>query len=107
MVMAVDSWTFEYTLIIIAIDVEIGVEFLSATVWDEASFMITSPTVVFLAISQDFARHPFFCYGGKRILFFIIREEIIIKIIGLMVKCTPERGHNALFFIPLQVFIML
>ena len=26
---------------------------------------------------------------------------------GLMVKCTPERGHNALFFIPLQVFIML
>ena len=27
--------------------------------------------------------------------------------IGLMVKCTPERGHNALFFIPLQVFIML
>ena len=27
--------------------------------------------------------------------------------LGLMVKCTPERGHNALFFIPLQVFIML
>jgi len=27
--------------------------------------------------------------------------------IGLMVKCTPERGHNALFFIPLEVFIML
>jgi len=26
---------------------------------------------------------------------------------GLMVKCTPERGHNAFFFIPLQVFIML
>ena len=26
---------------------------------------------------------------------------------GLMVKCTPERGHNALFFIPLEVFIML
>ena len=26
---------------------------------------------------------------------------------GLMVKCTPEWGHNALFFIPLQVFIML
>ena len=22
-----------------------------------------------------------------------------------MVKCTPERGHNALFFIPLEVFI--
>ena len=21
------------------------------------------------------------------------------KIIGLMVKCTPEKGHNALFFI--------
>ena len=29
------------------------------------------------------------------------------SIFGLMVKCTPERGHNALFFIPLQVFIML
>ena len=29
------------------------------------------------------------------------------KLCGLMVKCTPERGHNALFFIPLQVFIML
>lgn len=29
------------------------------------------------------------------------------KKFGLMVKCTPERGHNALFFIPLQVFIML
>ena len=28
-------------------------------------------------------------------------------ILGLMVKCTPERGHNALFFISLQVFIML
>ena len=27
--------------------------------------------------------------------------------LGLMVKCTPERGHNALFFIPLEVFIML
>ena len=26
---------------------------------------------------------------------------------GLMVKCTPERGHNALFFIPLEVIIML
>ena len=26
---------------------------------------------------------------------------------GLMVKCTPERGHNALFFIPLQVLIVL
>ena len=25
---------------------------------------------------------------------------------GLMVKCTPERGHNALFFIPLQVLIV-
>ena len=30
----------------------------------------------------------------------------VIKL-GLMVKCTPERGHNALFFIPLQVFIVL
>ena len=29
------------------------------------------------------------------------------QILGLMVKCTPERGHNALFFIPLEVFIML
>ena len=29
------------------------------------------------------------------------------KKIGLMVKCTPERGHNALFFIPLEVIIML
>jgi len=28
-------------------------------------------------------------------------------ILGLMVKCTPERGHNALFFIPLEVIIML
>ena len=27
--------------------------------------------------------------------------------IGLMVKCTPEGGHNALFFIPLEVIIML
>ena len=27
--------------------------------------------------------------------------------VGLMVKCTPERGHNALFFIPLEVIIML
>ena len=26
---------------------------------------------------------------------------------GLMVKCTPKRGHNALFFTPLEVFIML
>ena len=32
---------------------------------------------------------------------------IAVKNFGLMVKCTPERGHNALFFIPLQVFIML
>ena len=31
----------------------------------------------------------------------------IEEIIGLMVKCTPERGHNALFFIPLEVIIML
>ena len=31
----------------------------------------------------------------------------LIVFLGLMVKCTPERGHNALFFIPLQVFIML
>ena len=30
-----------------------------------------------------------------------------VEKIGLMVKCTPERGHNALFFIPLEVFIML
>ena len=29
------------------------------------------------------------------------------KKFGLMVKCTPERGHNALFFIPLEVIIML
>ena len=29
------------------------------------------------------------------------------KSLGLMVKCTPERGHNALFFIPLEVIIML
>ena len=41
------------------------------------------------------------------------RERNILKVLiqqkelGLMVKCTPERGHNALFFIPLQVFIML
>ena len=31
----------------------------------------------------------------------------IVCIFGLMVKCTPERGHNALFFIPLEVIIML
>ena len=30
-----------------------------------------------------------------------------VVILGLMVKCTPERGHNALFFIPLEVIIML
>ena len=30
-----------------------------------------------------------------------------VDLFGLMVKCTPERGDNALFFIPLQVFIML
>ncbi len=30
-----------------------------------------------------------------------------IDFLGLMVKCTPERGHNALFFMPLEVFIML
>ena len=34
-------------------------------------------------------------------------SDAIIEIYGLMVKCTPERGHNALFFIPLEVFIML
>ena len=34
-------------------------------------------------------------------------EYIAVKNIGLMVKCTPERGHNALFFIPLEVIIML
>ena len=33
--------------------------------------------------------------------------QLISQKSGLMVKCTPERGHNALFFIPLQVFIML
>ena len=31
----------------------------------------------------------------------------VMLYLGLMVKCTPERGHNALFFIPLEVFIML
>ena len=36
-----------------------------------------------------------------------IRDKLKDKKYGLMVKCTPERGHNALFFIPLQVFIML
>ena len=36
-----------------------------------------------------------------------IAKYLVVPNIGLMVKCTPERGHNALFFIPLQVFIML
>ena len=36
-------------------------------------------------------------------------KELLLsgKSFGLMVKCTPERGHNALFFIPLEVIIML
>ena len=34
-------------------------------------------------------------------------EGFSVRNVGLMVKCTPERGHNALFFIPLEVFIML
>ena len=37
----------------------------------------------------------------------VTQKDIDHLKIGLMVKCTPERGHNALFFIPLQVFIML
>ena len=38
----------------------------------------------------------------------VVRYDIVKNLkLGLMVKCTPERGHNALFFIPLQVFIML
>ena len=40
---------------------------------------------------------------NKERRFFCLR----VKYTGLMVKCTPERGHNALFFIPLEVFIML
>jgi len=36
------------------------------------------------------------------------RDEAVVEPnLGLMVKCTPERGHNALFFIPLEVIIML
>ena len=37
-------------------------------------------------------------------------ERVFLRTVilfGLMVKCTPERGHNALFFIPLEVIIML
>ena len=34
-------------------------------------------------------------------------KSLDVANLGLMVKCTPERGHNALFFIPLEVIIML
>ena len=51
---------------------------------------------------------PFFAFTGegKRGEAFTCKS-LMHSFLGLMVKCTPERGHNALFFIPLEVFIML
>ena len=40
-------------------------------------------------------------------LYAVVKRFDSLRESGLMVKCTPERGHNALFFIPLEVIIML
>ena len=52
----------------------------------------------------------FMVYGSvQEPMFFAQDVATMLRLtnVGLMVKCTPERGHNALFFIPLEVFIML
>ena len=57
--------------------------------------------------NETFASLPLAYFYITLALFLPNNSIFIFIIIGLMVKCTPERGHNALFFIPLQVFIML
>ncbi len=79
---------------------------------------LTFARVVFLVFNTDLlhlgktALWPAFA-GGLRFdlaaLVYLNAPMLLMHLLpfGLMVKCTPERGHNALFFIPLEVFIML
>ena len=68
------------------------------------------PPRLSLCVKTKNAAHfsfPHFSTGRKKPPARAEQGAFSVKKMGLMVKCTPERGHNALFFIPLEVFIML